>query len=182
MSANEDLASVKILKFDPAVDKEARFETFKVPYEGRTALHVLESVYRDFDRNLAFRLGCEGKGDCRCGACAVEVNGLPVLACRRIAEREMVIKPIAKFEVIKDLVINFDKTKKGVSKKVPSVEIAIDSDKCVKCGDCISICPVGVYEAKKGEITASGAEFCCGDTCWQCISYCQTMAISIEKR
>lgn len=179
MSTNGNLASVRIFKFDPAVDKKPRYETFNVPYEGRSVLNILETVYRNFDQSLAFRYGCEGKGDCRCGGCAMQVNGLSVLACRKIAEKEMVIEPHPKFEVIKDLVIDFNRIKETVPKKAPSVKITIDPDKCVKCADCVSLCPVGVYETKKGAIIPSGAEFCCSDTCGQCVSYCQTVAITV---
>jgi len=182
MSTNENLGSVKIFKFDPAIDKTPRYETFKVPYEGRTVLNVLETVYRDFDGELAFRYGCEGKHDSRCGACAVEVNGVSALACRKISEKEMVIEPHAKFEILKDLVVNFNAVKKSASKKIPSVRIAIDPEKCTKCADCIDICPVGVYEPKKGEIVVSGAEFCCGDTCSQCVTFCQAGAITVAAR
>jgi succinate dehydrogenase/fumarate reductase-like Fe-S protein len=181
MSENEDLARVKIFKFDPEMDKEQRYETFEVPYEGRTILNVLEAIYRGFDQGLAFRCGCEGKHDSRCGACAIQVNGLPALACKRISEKEMVIEPHAKFEVIKDLVVDFNKIRKEIPKKEPSVQISIDPDKCMKCGDCVAICPVGVYETKKGEIRASGAEFCCGDTCNQCVTYCHTGAITLQR-
>ena len=179
MPTKENLASVRIFKFDPAIDKAPRYETFKVPYEGRTVLNVLETVYRDFDRELAFRYGCEGKHDSRCGACAVELNGVPALACRKISEKEMVIGPHPKFEILKDLVVNFNEVKKDTPKKAPSVKISIDPEKCIKCADCVDICPVGVYEAKKGEIGVSGAEFCCGDSCHQCVTFCQTGAITV---
>ena len=179
MSTKENLATVKILKFDPSTDKSPRYETYKVPYEGRTVLDVLEAVYRDFDRGLAFRYGCEGKHDSRCGACAVDVNGVSALACRKISEKEMVIEPHAKFEILKDLVVNFNEVKKDASIRVPSVRISIDREKCIKCADCVDICPVRVYEAKKGEIKVSDAEFCCGDTCNQCVTFCQAGAITV---
>jgi succinate dehydrogenase/fumarate reductase-like Fe-S protein len=181
MQTRENLASVKIFKFDPAIDKTPRYETFRVPYEGRTVLNVLEAVYRDFDRELAFRYGCQGKHDSRCGACAVDVNGVSALACRKISEKEMVIEPHAKFEILKDLVVNFNEDKKDPLKKIPSVRIAVDPEKCIKCADCVDICPVGVYKANKGEIEASGAEFCCGDTCNQCVTFCQASAITVAS-
>ncbi|MDY7038472.1 MAG: 2Fe-2S iron-sulfur cluster-binding protein, partial [Thermodesulfobacteriota bacterium] len=180
MPNNKNVADIKIFKFDPAKDKEPRYDTYKIPYEGRSVINILDDVYRNYDQDLAYRYGCEGKGDCRCGACAIQVNGLPALACRRPAEKEMIIEPHPKFEIIKDLVMNFNKVKQDLPHKDPSVSITIDPDKCVKCADCISICPVGVYEAKKGKIEPSGAEFCCSETCNQCVSYCQTAAISIE--
>jgi ferredoxin len=92
----------------------------------------------------------------------------------------MVVEPHARFEILKDLVVNFNKIKKDIPKKAPSVKITIDPDKCVKCGDCVDICPVGVYETDKGEIKATGVEFCCGDTCDQCVTYCQTGAITVK--
>jgi succinate dehydrogenase/fumarate reductase-like Fe-S protein len=180
MPRKSDLATVNIFKFDSAIDEAPRYETFKVPYIGRTVLNVLEDVYRDFDQELAFRYGCEGKHDSRCGACAVELNGVPVLACRKMAEREMVIAPHAKFKILKDLVVNFDVIKEHEPRKDPSVKIEIDSEKCVGCADCVEICPVGVYEAKRGKIEATGIEFCCGDTCHQCVTYCQAGAITVE--
>lgn len=180
MPTNANLATVSIFKFDPAVDQAPRYETFEIPYMGRTVLNVLEDVYRNFDRDLAFRYGCEGKHDSRCGACAVELNGVPVLACRKISEKEMVIAPHPKFEVLKDLVVNFDAINKDAPKKSPSVRIQIDSEKCVQCADCVDICPVGVYETKRGKIEASGVQFCCGDTCHQCLTYCQAGAILVE--
>lgn len=182
MSANGNLASVKIFKFDPDVDKEPRYETFHVPYEGKTVLNVLEAIYQDLDQGLAFRYGCEGKHDSRCGACAIEVNGLPALACRKISEKEMVLEPHPKFEVVKDLVVDFKRVREEVPEGPASVKIDIDPEKCVKCADCITICPVGVYEAVKGEIKPSGRVFCCGDSCNQCVTFCQTGAIRMEGK
>jgi succinate dehydrogenase/fumarate reductase-like Fe-S protein len=180
MSGNGDLAKVKIFKFDPEVDKEPTYETFQVPCEARTVLNVLEAVSRDFDEGLAFRIGCEGKHDSRCGACAIQVNGRPALACRKISEKEMVIEPHERFEIIRDLVVDFNRIRKEVPERAPSVKITIDREKCIKCADCIALCPVGVYEAVKGEIMASGVQFCCGDTCNQCVTYCQARAITVE--
>ncbi|MDY7035863.1 MAG: 2Fe-2S iron-sulfur cluster-binding protein [Thermodesulfobacteriota bacterium] len=180
MSAKESLANVKIYKFNPAVDKEPRYETFVVPYEGMTVLNVLKAIYHDYDPELGFRWGCEGAHDNRCGVCAIEVNGQPALACRKLAEEDMLIEPHPRFEIIRDLVVDFKKTKEDVKGKVPSVKITIDSAKCTKCSDCIFLCPVGVYETKKGEIKASRVELCCGETCIQCVTYCTENAIKIE--
>ena len=180
MSNNGDLATVKIFKFDPDMDEEQRYETFNVPYKGMTVLNILKSIYHNSDPDLCFRWGCEGAHDCRCGACAIAVNGRPALACRRMAEAEMLIEPHPKFEVIRDLVVDFNKIKEDITTKAPSVNINVDADKCVKCADCVSLCPVGVYEIQKGEIIAAGTEFCCGDTCRQCEIFCQANAITVS--
>ena len=76
-----------------------------------TVLQVLDHVYEQQDPSLAYRFGCCGAGPARCGACAIEVNGEPVLACKKEADRQMVIGPHAGFEIIKDLVIDFEKPK-----------------------------------------------------------------------
>ena len=38
----------------------------------------------------------------------MEVNDVPVLACQKLAEKDMVIKPHHKFRVIKDLIVDFE--------------------------------------------------------------------------
>ena len=43
MTDNE-LATVKIFKFDPEVDAEPRYDEFQVPYQGRTVLDVLRYI------------------------------------------------------------------------------------------------------------------------------------------
>ena len=104
-----DLAVVRVFRFDPAIDKEARYETYNgIPYTDRSVLEVIETIYEEHDPSLAFRRGCT---NATCASCAIVVNGEPVLACQKSAEREMVIEPHPKFQIIKDLVIDFDKMK-----------------------------------------------------------------------
>ncbi len=180
MHENRDMAVIKVFKYDPAIDEESRYETYNASYKGMTVLNVLKSIYNKFDAELAFRWGCEGAGDCRCGACAMTVNDTPVLACRRAAEAEMVIAPHPRFEIIRDLVVDFSKDRSDIPENSASVRIAIDSEKCVKCADCISICPVGVFETQKGEFIPVNVQFCCGDSCKQCVTYCQANAITVH--
>ncbi len=85
------------------------YETYSVPYKGLTVLQVLKYIFEKEDPSLAFRWGCDGVGPARCGACVVELNGAPVLACQMLAKQEMVIRAHRKFFVIKDLVIDFEK-------------------------------------------------------------------------
>ena len=104
-------AVVTIAKLDPAVEKKTRRKEFTAPFEGMTVLQVLDHIYEHLDPGLAYRFGCCGSGPTRCGACAMEVNGKPVLACKKEAEKEMTITPHRKYQVIKDLVIDFEKPK-----------------------------------------------------------------------
>jgi succinate dehydrogenase/fumarate reductase-like Fe-S protein len=179
MPQDTKYASIKVFKFDPAFDKEPRYEVFEVPCQGNSVLNALKTIYHEYDSSLAFRWGCEGAGDCRCGACAIMVNSKPALACRKVSDDKMTLEPHPKFEVIKDLVVDFSKPKKA-PKLPPAVQIMIDNNVCVRCGDCISICPVGVYTTRKGEIRIEGSQFCMGETCKQCVTYCQANAIRIE--
>lgn len=104
----EERANVKVLKCDPAIDTEPKYKAYSVPYKGMTVLQVLKYIYESEDPTIAFRAGCDGVGPARCGACIMEVNGTPVLACQMLAVKEMVIRPHRKFTVIKDLVIDFE--------------------------------------------------------------------------
>ncbi len=99
-----DSASVKILRFDPTMDKEPRFETYKVPVEGwkdRKVIDTLRYIYEHFDQGLSFREPCRQQ---LCGACVVRVNNKPVLACDALSEQDMTIEPVPNYKIIKDLV------------------------------------------------------------------------------
>jgi succinate dehydrogenase/fumarate reductase iron-sulfur protein len=103
---SDNLGTVKIYRFDPAVDKEPHYDTFEgVEYEGRMVLDVLKYVYENRDPTLSFRY------ECRLGLCTIckmRVNGKNVFACKKLAEKEMVIDP-PRGTVIKDLMIDMSK-------------------------------------------------------------------------
>lgn len=104
-----DLAKVKIFRFDPSVDKKPRYETFdEIPYKDRSVLEVIKIIYEHYDQSLALREGCNNG---TCTGCTMMVNGEPVLACQKLAEKEMVIEPHPKFQIIKDLVVDFNETR-----------------------------------------------------------------------
>ncbi len=100
-----ELATVKLFRFDPEVDREPRYDEFQVPYKGRTVMDVLSHIYQNLDSTFAFRWACT-KGFCRC--CVVSVNGKPALACRKAAEAVMIIEPHPKFKLIKDLLVDLN--------------------------------------------------------------------------
>jgi len=106
MTRQAEMAIVKVFRSDR--DKKEGYATYEVPCQGATVLQVLEQIYEHQDPTLAFRYGCGGSGPARCGACAMEVNDIPVLACGKQAEKEMVIKPHRKFKCLKDLVVDFE--------------------------------------------------------------------------
>jgi succinate dehydrogenase/fumarate reductase iron-sulfur protein len=99
-------ATVKILRFDPSVDKEPHFDTYQVPAEGWNGLKIIDTlryIYENMDGSLSFREPCRQR---LCGACNIMVNQKPALACNDLSVQEMVIEPLPKYKVIKDLVID----------------------------------------------------------------------------
>lgn len=88
--------------------REGTYQTYELPHQEGTVLQVLEQIYKSHDPTLAFRCGCGGSGPARCGACAIEVDGVPVLACAKPAEKEMELRPHHKFKVLRDLVVDFE--------------------------------------------------------------------------
>ena len=98
-------ATVTIYRFDPAADKEPRYERFEVPYEHwhgvPSTINTIRYVYETFAPGLAFREPCRQQV---CGACAVLVNKKPVLACEAFSEKEMILEPLPNRPVIKDLI------------------------------------------------------------------------------
>ena len=101
----EDLAVVKLFRFDPEVDTRPSYREYKVPYRGRTVLDVLLYIYQNMDSTFTFRWAC-AEGLCR--SCAVSVNGRPALACNAPARKEMKIDPHPKFKLKKDLLVDLD--------------------------------------------------------------------------
>lgn len=175
----EKLATVKVFRFDPAIDKKPRYETYNVPYEQSSVQQVLIHIFEDIDPTLAFRTGCRRAW---CMGCPVLVNGMPALSCTTLAEANMTVEPHPKFEVKKDLITDLDKVKKDYkpSDKPSTVKIVVDKEKCIGCGDCVKSCPVGVYEIKGGKAYPIDNVSCCGWLCRNCVN-CLTGAISFTQ-
>ncbi|MFC2013929.1 2Fe-2S iron-sulfur cluster-binding protein [Chloroflexota bacterium] len=178
MESDNIMAEVKVFRFDPQEDKEPRWEVYQTPYEGYTVLLVLRYIYEHLDSSLAFRYGCAGSTDNRCGACLVLLNGRPALSCEAVAEKNMTIGPHPRFEIAKDLIVDFNRTKEE-DVPVVGVQIVVDHERCNGCGDCLVICPSGVYEVKKGKANPVESQYCCGMTCKQCATFCYRNAITV---
>ncbi len=90
----------------------------------------------------------------KCGACAMVVNGKPVLACdtvlSHIKSDTVVIEPLRKFPVVKDLMVD----RESMMRKLKELEVwlrqdaepveeemAFEASKCLQCGLCLEICP-----------------------------------------
>ena len=91
-----------------------------------------------------------------CGACAMVINGSPALACetfvRDLKGKEIEIRPLRKFPVIHDLVVD----RSSIHENLKQANICIGEyqpmaggdhahqyavAKCLKCGLCLEVCP-----------------------------------------
>ncbi len=150
--------TVRLFRFDPTADVEPEYRQFSLQQGPRiTVLELLKEIYRNHDPELSFRWSC-GLG--KCGACAVRVNGLPVLACQTIVDNEdLTIEPIAGLPVIKDLIVDRtpyeDKLQsirpfmdRGADRYLDQTEKPANPTRykrlstCLECLACMSACPV----------------------------------------
>jgi succinate dehydrogenase / fumarate reductase iron-sulfur subunit len=108
-----------------------------------------------------------------CGSDAVNINGIPALACQKLVKdydylKELLIEPLKYFPVIKDLTVDlrlFFQRIKAIQPAIPpqsldrqnserlqSVEDRNkidDAIKCILCGCCVAACPVILEQEPK---------------------------------
>jgi len=105
----EEMAKVTLYRFDPTEDDKPRYDVIEnVPYKARRVTDVLNYIYQNIDSTLTFRYSCRAG---LCDACLMKVNGKVQVACKTPAEKEMLIEPLEKFVVLKDLVVDFSQPK-----------------------------------------------------------------------
>ncbi|MBI4292617.1 MAG: 4Fe-4S dicluster domain-containing protein [Betaproteobacteria bacterium] len=157
MSSSQHV-SAKIFRYDPAVDKAPRYETFEVPLEREMrVLDVLDYAVDNCGVAVGYRWFCGVK---RCGQCGVSVNGKPVLACWEKATPNMVIEPLPNMPVIRDLVVDRSALEQAtlelepcLKRKAPyetfpeplthtDFEDAFKLMNCIECYVCSAACPV----------------------------------------
>lgn len=98
---------VKIQRFNPHEDKAPYYKEYMIPFEqGLTVLMALNHIYENMDTSLAYYYSCRtGK----CAGCTLVVNGKAAQSCVTTVEGDITVEPERGFEVIKDLVVNFNK-------------------------------------------------------------------------
>lgn len=151
----------EVLRYDARRGDPPRFQAFEL--EGRPSMSVLEcllAIRDEQDPTLALRYSCRGAV---CGSCAMAINGKLNLACRvllgSVEGNRVVVEPLPRFDVIKDLVVNMDSFWAKYEQVQPWLHAEITAAKespmseaeraridqyvgCILCGLCYGACPV----------------------------------------
>jgi succinate dehydrogenase / fumarate reductase, iron-sulfur subunit len=155
---------VRVFRYDPTEGGKGCFDRFELEVEdpaSTTILDVLLRIQREQDPSLAFRYACRVN---MCGSCGTVINGKEGLACKTNVsdlprEREITIRPLNHFPVIKDLVVDMEPFFRKFEEAMPffhageeATEPAIIrpdsperraiglSTECIACGCCVSAC------------------------------------------
>lgn len=153
-----DTIRVQLYRFDPAEDREPRYEHYEVARTPHMRImDVLDDIHDRQAVDFGYRWLC---GTRKCGSCAVNVNGTPRLACWDEAEPEMRIEPLADQPVVRDLVTSRDEFEASLARLAPVVvrkteypgfpepltalQFAPTAQlrDCLQCLACQSVCPV----------------------------------------
>jgi succinate dehydrogenase/fumarate reductase-like Fe-S protein len=103
--AKKNFITARVLRYDPATDEEAHFETYEVPkYDvGRqTVSKVLEYIFENLDSSISYYLTCN-RGICN--GCVAMINGKAQLLCMTESPDEVTIEPMPHHKVIRDLIV-----------------------------------------------------------------------------
>jgi ferredoxin len=71
--------------------------------------------------------------------------------------------------------------KRGATVSIPKL-IEVDSEKCVSCGACITLCPVEAITMDEDASVVFDKERCLGSTCSACVDACPSRAIKSVKQ
>lgn len=71
--------------------------------------------------------------------------------------------------------------KRGAVVSIPKL-IEVDSDKCISCGACVTLCPVEAIKIDEDKSIVFDREKCIGSLCSACVDACPTRAIKSVKQ
>ena len=152
-----------IHRFDPAVDKQGRYEEFIVDADPNDKiLDCLNKIRWEQDPTLVYRSSCAHG---ICGSDAMVINGRVALACQKLIREyktanNFVIEPLPLFNVIKDLIVDmnpFFEKHRYVRPYLISDEEAPEKERlqsaenqqifepalrCILCASCTAACPI----------------------------------------
>jgi ferredoxin len=71
--------------------------------------------------------------------------------------------------------------KRGAKVSIPKL-IEVDSEKCVSCGACVTLCPVEAITVDEDASVVFDKEKCIGSVCSACVDACPSRAIKSVKQ
>ncbi|BCD62491.1 succinate dehydrogenase / fumarate reductase, iron-sulfur subunit [Nitratiruptor sp. YY08-26] len=158
--------TLKVFRFNAETDYLPHYDTIEMKIDQKdVVLDVLNRIKWEHDGSFTYRRSCRHG---ICGSCAVKVNGRSTLACKErmvdmieLFGNELVIEPVSKKRVIKDMVVDKTDFWKKYETVKPWLEAEIDehptmeniippkeaekleeADYCIQCGCCYYACPV----------------------------------------
>ena len=161
--------TIKIFRYDPCVSGEGHFDRFETEIADETKttiLDVLIRIQKEQDPSLSFRYACRVN---MCGSCGMVINGREGLACKtNVADlpkdKEITLRPLNHFPVVKDLVVDMDPFFKKYEASMPYFDPTEDltepaiirpdskerriiglATECIQCGCCVSSCTMVNY-------------------------------------
>jgi succinate dehydrogenase / fumarate reductase iron-sulfur subunit len=155
--------TVKILRYNPEVVDEQKWESYQVSAEPTD--RVLDSLHKvkwELDGSLTFRRSCAHGV---CGSDAMMINGKNRLACKTLIKdvnpsKPITVEPIKGLPVLKDLVVDMEPFFDAYRAVMPFLvttgneptrerlqspedrERFDDTTKCILCAACTTSCPV----------------------------------------
>lgn len=95
---------------------EDRLDEYEIPCEpGMSVFNVLESIRNELDPTICFLISCRiGK----CDICLLKVDGKTRWSCTEPPHDGMLLEPLDRYEVLKDLVIDWERKLPGSRVKV----------------------------------------------------------------
>jgi succinate dehydrogenase/fumarate reductase-like Fe-S protein len=102
---------VKVFRYNPAVDREPRFQEYLVPFEkGMSAMDALDYIYQNLDGSVAYydHAGCSLG---ICARCTGKINGKAGLLCQTAVEGDITLEPVNASKVVRDLVVRRGETR-----------------------------------------------------------------------
>jgi glycerol-3-phosphate dehydrogenase subunit C len=147
----EKAYTIRISRFNPETDSRPVLMDYRVPCSGReSVLGALLFIYEEVDSTLLFNYGCRYRS---CGKCAMKIDGKPKLACETPVSDGMVLEPLDRLPVIRDLAVDrtgllglLGKHHLLLSPK-GSIDCVVEPPeffqvaRCNECLSCLSVCP-----------------------------------------
>jgi len=151
----------KIKRFNPETDGTPRWQEYTIEADPKDrVLDSLLHIKRTLDGTLTFRYSCAHGV---CGSDGMIINGINRLACQVLIQdlksRTIKVEPLKGYQVVKDLVVDFDPFFESLEKVKPYLindelppsrerkqsikerERFDDTTKCIMCGICTTSCP-----------------------------------------